>query len=297
MDTSGRILFGITLFVLGVTAASFAIAEPSGGHAAASGHARDGVQLGPRPFYLVKGMDEGALKSKLLQCQSGPFYRTDFSIAHRGAPLQFPEHTRESYEAGAKHGRGHRRVRRHLHEGRRSSCAATMNAICTRPPTSSRPSSTTPAPSRMPVRAPRLAAARATSRLPSSARSPARWMRAIRGRRMPRNFSVVRQAGVPICTLGRGTLLTLRESIALNRRLGVKHTPELKSGQSRAHRAGVWQPGGLCAGDDRRVQACRCVNRATSGRSRSISPTCSTGSSTSHASADRRSTWTTSIRP
>jgi len=29
---------------------------------------------------------------------------------------------------------------------------------------------------------------------------------------------------------GRGTLLTLRESIALNRRLGVKHTPELKSG-------------------------------------------------------------------
>lgn len=29
---------------------------------------------------------------------------------------------------------------------------------------------------------------------------------------------------------GRGTLLTLKESIALNKRLGVKHTPELKSG-------------------------------------------------------------------
>ena len=28
----------------------------------------------------------------------------------------------------------------------------------------------------------------------------------------------------------RGTLLTLRESIALNKRLGVKHTPELKAG-------------------------------------------------------------------
>ena len=29
---------------------------------------------------------------------------------------------------------------------------------------------------------------------------------------------------------GRGTLLTLKESIALNQRLGVKHTPELKAG-------------------------------------------------------------------
>ena len=29
---------------------------------------------------------------------------------------------------------------------------------------------------------------------------------------------------------GRGTLLTLRESIALNKKLGVKHTPELKAG-------------------------------------------------------------------
>ena len=28
----------------------------------------------------------------------------------------------------------------------------------------------------------------------------------------------------------RGTLMTLRESIALNERLGVKHTPELKEG-------------------------------------------------------------------
>jgi glycerophosphoryl diester phosphodiesterase len=70
------------------------------------GRARDAVQLGPRPFYLVQDMDEGALKSALQQCERGPFYRTDFSIAHRGAPLQFPEHTRESYEAAAKMGAG-----------------------------------------------------------------------------------------------------------------------------------------------------------------------------------------------
>lgn len=70
------------------------------------GHYADSIQLGPRPFFLVQGMDAGPLKSRLMQCKDGPFRRTDFSIAHRGAPLQFPEHTRESYEAGARMGAG-----------------------------------------------------------------------------------------------------------------------------------------------------------------------------------------------
>lgn len=62
-------------------------------------------QLGPRPFYLVDKMKDGPLKTELKQC-TGPFRKTDFSIAHRGAPLQFPEHTRESYEAAARMGAG-----------------------------------------------------------------------------------------------------------------------------------------------------------------------------------------------
>lgn len=64
------------------------------------------VELGPRPFWLVDDMDEGPLKDKLAQCDRGPFYRSDFSIGHRGAPLQFPEHTQESYEAAARMGAG-----------------------------------------------------------------------------------------------------------------------------------------------------------------------------------------------
>jgi glycerophosphoryl diester phosphodiesterase len=65
------------------------------------------VQLGPRPYYLVDQMKNGPLKDKLEQCAGGPFYQTDFSIGHRGgAPLQFPEHTRESHEAGARMGAG-----------------------------------------------------------------------------------------------------------------------------------------------------------------------------------------------
>jgi glycerophosphoryl diester phosphodiesterase len=64
------------------------------------------VQLGPRPFFLVEGMDAGPLKDRLMMCKDGPFYRSDFSIAHRGAALQFPEHTKEAAEAGARMGAG-----------------------------------------------------------------------------------------------------------------------------------------------------------------------------------------------
>lgn len=64
------------------------------------------VQLGPRPFFLVEDMQESDLKDALQECSNGPFYKTDFSIGHRGAALQFPEHTRQSYEAAARMGAG-----------------------------------------------------------------------------------------------------------------------------------------------------------------------------------------------
>ena len=73
---------------------------------AADALADESVQLGPRPYYLINDMEEGELRSRLEQCAGGPFSQTDFSIAHRGAPLQFPEHTRESYIAAARMGAG-----------------------------------------------------------------------------------------------------------------------------------------------------------------------------------------------
>ncbi|MFZ2158498.1 MAG: glycerophosphodiester phosphodiesterase family protein [Bradyrhizobium sp.] len=63
------------------------------------------AQIGPRPFYLVDKMKDGALKQKLSQC-TGPFRKSEFSIGHRGAALQFPEHSRESYTAAARMGAG-----------------------------------------------------------------------------------------------------------------------------------------------------------------------------------------------
>jgi len=64
------------------------------------------AHLGPRPFYLVEDMDESRLKNVLSHCKSNNFYKSDFSIGHRGAPMQFPEHTKESYVAAAKMGAG-----------------------------------------------------------------------------------------------------------------------------------------------------------------------------------------------
>lgn len=64
------------------------------------------VSLGPRPYYLIDKMAEGVLKQQLQACADMSFSRTDFCIGHRGAPMQFPEHTKESYEAAARMGAG-----------------------------------------------------------------------------------------------------------------------------------------------------------------------------------------------
>ncbi|BBI48995.1 hypothetical protein HORIV_14160 [Vreelandella olivaria] len=71
------------------------------------------VTLGPRPLFLVNDMStdndhERELKASLLSCaaEQAQWQRSPLTIGHRGAPLQFPEHTLESYIAGAQGGAG-----------------------------------------------------------------------------------------------------------------------------------------------------------------------------------------------
>jgi len=69
------------------------------------------VELGPRPYFLIADMDEDTradrkLKEKLNSCKKDKFKANDFSIGHRGAAMQFPEHTKESYVAAARMGAG-----------------------------------------------------------------------------------------------------------------------------------------------------------------------------------------------
>ena len=64
------------------------------------------VQLGPRPYYLVDELDDGDLKDKLESCKNEPKSTSSFSNSHRGAPLEFPEHSRQGYDAAARMGAG-----------------------------------------------------------------------------------------------------------------------------------------------------------------------------------------------
>ena len=100
----------VCVFVISMvfmTASVFADTKsPKGNIPGWQGDKGQSIQLGPRPFFLIEDMDESNLKTQLKKCSEGPFRRTDFSIGHRGAALQFPEHTKESYVAAAGMGAG-----------------------------------------------------------------------------------------------------------------------------------------------------------------------------------------------
>lgn len=64
------------------------------------------AKVGVRPLFLINEMQDSTLKTKLAQCKDKTFYRSDFSIGHRGASMQFPEHTKESYQAAIDSGAG-----------------------------------------------------------------------------------------------------------------------------------------------------------------------------------------------
>ena len=59
-----------------------------------------------RALTLSSDLPAGPLKERLQSCADGPFLPTKFSIAHRGAPLGYAEHSREGYIAAADMGAG-----------------------------------------------------------------------------------------------------------------------------------------------------------------------------------------------
>ncbi|MFZ1430439.1 MAG: glycerophosphodiester phosphodiesterase family protein [Geminicoccaceae bacterium] len=193
------------------------------------------VQLGPRPFYLVERLDDGPLKEKLRACADGPFQRSTFSIGHRGAPLQFPEHTKESYEAAAVMGAGvvecdvtftkdRQLVCRHsqcdLHTTTNILAVPELAAKCSEPFTPAEPATG------------RKASAKCcTSGITMSE------FKSLKGKMdafdpQATTVETYMAATAPWRTdlyASSGTLMTHAESIALLKRLGVKFTPELKA--------------------------------------------------------------------
>jgi glycerophosphoryl diester phosphodiesterase len=192
-------------------------------------HAGRSVQLGPRPFYLVDGMDEGTLKDELSQCKGGPFRRTDFSIGHRGAALQFPEHTKESYDAGARMGAGIVECDTTFTKDgelvcRHSECDlhTTTNIVATELNTRCSTPWSGPGSSPKCCTSDLTLAEFKTLRGKMDASNPAATT--------PEGFLGGTPSWRTDLYTGRGTLMTLRESVALNEKNGVKHTPELKGG-------------------------------------------------------------------
>jgi glycerophosphoryl diester phosphodiesterase len=209
---------------------SLAFVLPAAAQTAIPGEA----QIGPRPFYLVDKMKDGPLKQKLSQC-TGPFHKTDFSIGHRGAALQFPEHTKESYQAAARMGAGVIECDvtftrdRHL-VCRHSQCdlAATTDILsvpelaakCTQPFTPADPASGRKASAKCCTSDITLAEfKRLSARMDGSNPNAA--------------TAAEFQNGTPRWRTdlyaNSGTLMTHDESIALIKSLGARFTPELKA--------------------------------------------------------------------
>jgi glycerophosphoryl diester phosphodiesterase len=199
------------------------------------------AQLGPRPFFLVNDMADSPLKQELQACTNrAVFTRRDFSIGHRGAAMQFPEHTKESYEAAARSGAGivecdvtftkdKELVCRHAQNDLHTTTnilATPLAATCIKPFT------------------PAVIDANGTLVTPASAecRTSEITLAEFKTLRGKMDASNARARTVAEYLGGTanwrtdlysgptsGTLLTHRESIELFKSLGVKMTPELKS--------------------------------------------------------------------
>ncbi len=199
------------------------------------------VELGPRPYFLVDDMAEGELKDRLLACGRREFHRSDFSIGHRGAALQFPEHTRESYIAAARMGAGIvecdvtftkdlelvcRHAQNDLHTTTNILAIPELAAKCSKPFV----------PASFDVAGNLLTPASAECRTSDITLAEFKQLRGKMDAFDPRATTVEAFiGGTPdfrtdlYAGPGSGTLMTHKESIELFKRLGVKMTPELKS--------------------------------------------------------------------
>jgi glycerophosphoryl diester phosphodiesterase len=185
-------------------------------------------------------MTDGPLKEELLSCGTMPMKRSSFSIGHRGAALQFPEHTRESYEAGARLGAGIvecdvtftkdlelvcRHAQNDLHTTT-NILDTPLAANCTQPF----------APAVFDASGNLVSPATAECRTSDITLAEFKTLRGKMDSFNPRARTVVEyMGGNPDFRTNlyagptSGHLLTHRESIQLFKRLGVKMTPELKA--------------------------------------------------------------------
>ncbi len=232
-----------TLTLVGLISLMPGLACASHGHHDDDDHGGNAsVQLGPRPFFLVNDMTESPLKRRLQSCaaRTQRYERSDFSIGHRGAALQFPEHTKESYEAAARMGAGilecdvtftkdKQLVCRHAQNDLHTTTnilATALAATCIRPFTAAT----------FDANGTLLTPASAECRTSEVTLAEFKTLRGKMDAANPRARTVAEYlAGTASFRTDlysgptSGTLLTHKESIELFKQLDVKMTPELKS--------------------------------------------------------------------
>lgn len=191
------------------------------------------VEVGVRPQFLIGQIRNPQLKAKLEACLDKPQERKQFSIAHRGAPLQFAEHTAESYAAAHRMGAGiqecdvtftkdKKLVCRHAQNDLHTTTnilATALASKCTKP--------FTPAEGDRP--------ASAECRTSDITLAEFKTLTGKMDAADPKATSAVAYMnGTPrwrtdLYAAAGGTLLTQAEYIEMVKKMGVKFTPELKA--------------------------------------------------------------------
>lgn len=184
------------------------------------------IQLDDRPAELIKGLPAGPLRDQLQSCAAGPFQRSDFSIGHRGAPLQFPEHTRESYLAAARLGAGLLECDVTFTQDRQLVCRHSQCDLHTTTDILAIPDLA--AKCRQPFTPADLATGTAASAECCTSDLTLAEFKRLKGKMDTHNPQATT---VPdyLNSDARGTLLSHADSIVLFRELGVKFIPELKA--------------------------------------------------------------------
>lgn len=187
----------------------------------------------PRPLALVDQMESGPLKERLRTCSALPVRKTLFSIAHRGAPLGFAEHTVEGYRAAAQMGAGIVECDVTFTKDKELVCRHAQNDLHT----TTNILTTDLARTCITPFQPATGGAKATAECRTSDITLAEF-RSLTGKRDAFDASAQTAAAFVNGPIGNrtlqpadatGTVMTHQGSIALFKSLGVKFAPELKS--------------------------------------------------------------------
>jgi len=191
------------------------------------------VEVGVRPQFLISQVRNPELKARLEACADKPMERKLFSIAHRGAPLMFAEHTVESYMAAYRMGVGIEECDVAFTKDKKLVCRHAQNDLhtttnilatdlakkCTKPFTPARGDK--PASAECRTSDITLAEFKTLKGKMDAANPKATTVEAYMNATPSWRTDLYAAAG--------GTLITHTDYVALVKKLGLKFTPELKS--------------------------------------------------------------------